>query len=172
MPRVNIAVPMAALSEWQTLLAVEAGASATLTGLVFVAVSINLARILETPGLSGRTAESILQFLQVFFICTAALVPGQPGMALATEILIIAVISGAIQSLGHIRYARSRLGHPRFWLVTRILQTQLAAIPFVIGGIMMFFDVPAAMYWLVPGFAFSFVAGVANAWVLLIEILR
>jgi len=57
---------MPPISEWQTLVAVQAGAAATLTGLVFVAVSINLARILETPGLSGRAAESILHFLQVF----------------------------------------------------------------------------------------------------------
>ena len=56
---------MLPLSEWHTLLAVQAGAAATLTGLVFVAISINLARIIETPGLSGRAGDSILQFLQV-----------------------------------------------------------------------------------------------------------
>jgi modulator of FtsH protease len=67
---------MPPLSEWQTLLAVQAGAAATLTGLVFVAVSINLASILETPGLPSRAAESIVQFLQVFFICTVTLIHG------------------------------------------------------------------------------------------------
>jgi thiol-disulfide isomerase/thioredoxin len=50
---------MLPLSEWQTLLAVHAGASATLTGLVFVAVSINIAKIIEIPGLSGRAGDSI-----------------------------------------------------------------------------------------------------------------
>jgi hypothetical protein len=74
----NLAHPMIPLSEWQTLFAVQAGAAATLTGLVFVAVSINLAKIIEYPGLTARAAESILQFLQVFFICTALLIPGQP----------------------------------------------------------------------------------------------
>ncbi|HEX4308894.1 MAG TPA: hypothetical protein VHZ25_02635 [Acidobacteriaceae bacterium] len=34
---------MPPLNEWNTLLAVQAGAAATLTGLIFVAVSINLA---------------------------------------------------------------------------------------------------------------------------------
>jgi hypothetical protein len=29
-----------------------------------------------------------------------------------------------------------------------------------------------AIYWLVPGFVFSFVAGILSAWVLLVEILR
>ena len=58
---------MPPLSEWHTLLSVQAGAAATLTGLVFVAVSINLARIVETPGLIGRAAESIAHFLQGVF---------------------------------------------------------------------------------------------------------
>ena len=47
---------MAPLTEWQTLVEVQAGASATLTGLVFVAASINLARIIEAPGLPPRAA--------------------------------------------------------------------------------------------------------------------
>jgi hypothetical protein len=49
---------MIPLSEWQTLFAVQAGAAATLTGLVFVAVSINLAKIIVYPGLTARAAES------------------------------------------------------------------------------------------------------------------
>jgi modulator of FtsH protease len=51
------------IAEWSTLLAVEAGAAATLTGLVFVAVSMNAAKIMAFPGLPGRAAESLMQFL-------------------------------------------------------------------------------------------------------------
>lgn len=47
-------VLMIQLADWQTLFAVQAGAAATLTGLGFVAVSINLPRIIETPGPPGR----------------------------------------------------------------------------------------------------------------------
>src|ERR1700733_7792146 len=95
--RATIAIRMAQLNEWNTLLAVQAGAAATLTGLVFVAVSINLAKIIEFPGLPSRAAESIIQFLQVFFICTAALMPRQPLPVLATEILTVSVFSWALQ---------------------------------------------------------------------------
>ena len=49
---------MPPLTEWQSLVEVQAGASATLTGLVFVAASINLARIIEAPGLPSRAALS------------------------------------------------------------------------------------------------------------------
>ena len=69
------------LEDWQNILSVQAECAATLTGLVFVAVSINLAKIIAYPGLPSRAVESILQFLQVFFICTVALVPGQSSLA-------------------------------------------------------------------------------------------
>ena len=90
---------MPPLSEWQTLLSVQASAAATLTGLVFVAVSINLAKIISIPGLPSRAAESIVQFLQVFFICTATLIPRQPITALAAEILAVSLFSWA--AAGH-----------------------------------------------------------------------
>jgi len=169
--RVNIAIFMP-LSEWQNLLTVQAGAAATLTGLVFVAVSINLRRIIEIPGLSGRAGDSILQFLQVFFICTVVLIPRQPYAAIAAEILIIAVVCWIAQVVAHVRYGKARAGHPLIWLVIRIIQTQLASIPFFMAGAYLLCGSPIGLYWLVPGFILSFAAGVASAWVLLIEVLR
>jgi hypothetical protein len=163
---------MLPINEWQALLAVNAGASATFTGLVFVAVSINLTRIISIPGLPGRAVESISQFLQVFFLCTAALIPRQSTTALAVEVLSIGIASWALQIATHIKYARSRSGHPLTWLLARIVQTHLASIPFFVAGIYLSVGSSAGLYWLVPGFVFSFLAGVANAWILLVEILR
>jgi modulator of FtsH protease len=167
-----MALEPVAINEWQTLLSVQAGAAATLTGLVFVAISINLSRILATPSLPARGAESLFQFLQVFFISTVALIPRQAITSLAVEILVIALLSWGLQIAWHIRYAMSRSGHPKVWLIVRIVQTQLASIPFFVAGVCLLTGSAAGFYWLVPGFAFSFIAGVANAWVLLVEILR
>jgi len=47
-------------AEWQSLFVAEAGASAALAGLLFVTISINLARILQGVGLSGRAGEAVL----------------------------------------------------------------------------------------------------------------
>jgi hypothetical protein len=46
---------------WQSLFVAEAGAAAALAGLLPVAVSINLTRILEYPGLSAA-ADVTLSF--------------------------------------------------------------------------------------------------------------
>jgi hypothetical protein len=50
--------------------------------------------------------------------------------------------------------------------------TQLATLPFIIGGALIIIGHPSGLYWLVPGVLASFAAGIQNAWVLLIEILR
>ena len=158
--------------EWQTLFSVQAESAATLTGLVFVAVSINLAKIISTPGLTGRAAETIAQFLQVFFICTEALIPRQTAGALAAEIIAVALLCWALQLTTQIRYARSRSGHPKWWLVVRIVQTQLGSVPLFVAAIYLWSGSSTGLYWLVAGFFLSFLAGIINAWILLIEILR
>jgi len=100
------------MAEWNTPLAVVAGAAATLTGLVFVAVSINLSHVMTFPGLPRRAGESILQFLGIFFIAVVTLVPGQPPWILALEFLVIGLVSWIAQVAGQIRYLKIRAGHP------------------------------------------------------------
>lgn len=158
--------------EWNAFLAVEAGSAATLTGLVFVAVSINLNRIIAITGLPGRAAESILQFLEVFLVATVALIPRQPQWLLADEILVIGAVMWLAQVTGQIRYLRQRAGLPWSWFVYRAVLSQFAAIPFCVARVALLVGAPGALYWLVPGFVFSFVAGIMSAWVLLVEILR
>jgi UDP-N-acetylenolpyruvoylglucosamine reductase len=88
------------IAEWQTYLAVQAGAAATLTGLVSVAVSLNLSKIMAVASLPGRAGESIVQFLGAFFLSSVALIPRQHVTMLAAEILTISVSSWAIQGAG------------------------------------------------------------------------
>jgi hypothetical protein len=44
---------------WSELFVASAGASAALTGLLFVAVSVNIERILEFPGLPERALQMV-----------------------------------------------------------------------------------------------------------------
>jgi hypothetical protein len=160
------------LAEWQVHLAMQASAAATLLGLVFVAASINLSRIVTTDTLPARVVESLVQFVQVLFISMLMTIPRQSFTAIGIEILTVAFLSWAIQMLVFVRYHRARLGNPHLWLTMRIVQTHLAAIPFFIAGIGLLQHEENAVYWLVPGFIFSFVAGLINSWVLLIRVGR
>lgn len=157
-----------AFSEWQGHLSLEASSAATLAGLVFVAASINLARIVTAPGLRGRVIESLLQFLQVFFICLLMTIPRQSFTAMALEVLGVALLSWGVQLMVFLRYRRARLGHPRWWLLLRIAQTHASTIPFLIAAGSLFLRRENALHWLASGFFFSFVTGIMNSLVLLL----
>ena len=83
------AVPMTAtdIAEWNTFFTAQAAAAAALTGLVFVALSINLRQILADPALPGRAGEALLLLVQPVIVALAALIPRQPAHALGGELL-------------------------------------------------------------------------------------
>ena len=60
-------------AEWDSLFLAEAGASAALAGLLFVALSINLERILKGAGLPGRAGEAIMLLLAVLAVARGRL---------------------------------------------------------------------------------------------------
>ena len=85
---------------------------------------------------------------------------------------MIAVLSLIAQLISQTRYARLQPDHPRSWLAIRIILSLAAALPFGFCGFLLLPGLPGAIFGLVLGCIFSFVAGVMGAWVLLIEILR
>ena len=74
---------------WGELFLAEAGASAALGGLLFVALSINLDRIIAIRSLPGAALGAIVLLVAVLMVSTFALVPGQPRWVLGTEVLVV-----------------------------------------------------------------------------------
>jgi hypothetical protein len=155
------------LHEWHDFFVAEAGASAALAGLLFVAVSINLAQILKFSHLPTRAIEALASVLAVLVMSTFALVPGQSPFALGVEIAVTALILWAIQLLGLLNTRRSG-----YETALRLVLNQAPPIPFVIAGILMCIGTPTAMYWMVPGTLLCILSGVYCAWILLVEIQR
>ena len=159
-------------SEWTDLFVATAGASAALAGLVFVAVSINLDRIIGEAGLPDRALETLLLLVSVLLISILSLIPGQSTGALGTELLLVSLTTTiTIARLPTLGLATSFVP-PRSWLWTRWGLRLVGTVPFVIGAASVLLEAGGGLYWIVAGIVFATVGAVANAWVLLVEILR
>jgi modulator of FtsH protease len=159
-----------ATTGWENFFVAEAGAAAALTGLIFVAVSINLSKILASAWLPGRAFETLIVLLGVLLVSTAGLVP-QPPTALGLEIAVIGGLVWLMSTVDQMRLLHVSEAR-RWWILSRTILSQLATVPFVIGGISLCLRAGGGLYWVFAAVIWSFIAGVMNGWVLLVEILR
>jgi hypothetical protein len=158
--------------EWVEFGVALAGAAAVLAGLVFVAVSINLEKVLEIHGLPGRAGESIVMFTGVLILSISLLLPGQSTTALGVEL----VVGGALLMTLLVLIALPGLNRPTrqplSWRITRIVLALAASVPVILAGISLLAERGGGLYWLAAAFVLALAAGIGNAWVLLVEVVR
>ncbi len=163
-----------ALRTWSDFFVAVAGAAAALTGLLFVAVSISLGRIVASRHLPERALETLSFFGAVLFVALFGLVPGQPMRVLGGEILATGLCAWLAAVRPQLRAQRDPdlEASARRWLWLRALGAQVASVPFIVGGALLLAGDARGIFGVVPGAMGSFIAGAFNAWVLLVEIQR
>jgi hypothetical protein len=77
---------MTSSADWQNVAVMTGGASGALTGLLFVAVSLNASRIAGHQGLRASAAQTLVLFLAPLVMATVLLVPGQADWVLGAEV--------------------------------------------------------------------------------------
>lgn len=160
------------VAAWDGFAAALAGASAVLAGLVFVAVSINIKRILSVPRLPGRAGESVILFLGTLCECALVLIPNQPVMALGIELVIAGILALAVLGALVLPALTVRTRQPLSWQVTRVIAGLTATGPVILAGCSLIGWIPGGLYWLAAGVLCALIAASANAWVLLVEVVR
>jgi modulator of FtsH protease len=167
------------MAVWQTFFSTAAEAAAALVGLIFVALSVNIAQILKYSHLPARAAAAMGALMLILVASLAVLAP-QPIQWLGGEVLAFAAMALALQvesarssRRAHATFHRpthesSRLREP----VIAVVAAQAQIVPFIVGGVMLAVGWPAGLGWLAGGSISVFILAVVNAWVLLVEILR
>ena len=165
------------MNAWHDFFLAQAAATATLTGLVFVGVSINLQKIVSDPrsGLAGRAGEALILLVAALTVSVLVLVPGQGAGVLGAELLVVGLAAWgwivAIQ-LPRLREWGTMRADLRVSFVVRVVVGQVATLALVIAGVAVLSVGPGGLYWLMAGTVFSILAALFEAWVLLVEINR
>jgi hypothetical protein len=159
------------MENWHDFLVAEAGAGAALAGLVFVAISINLTKVLENRAVSGRALEALTELLSLLLAALVALVPGQGDVALGIELLLLGGVFWA--AVSRVAFGGANAGGAtRGQHVFRQIMSQLATLPLACAGASLLGAFGGGLYWLAASAVFAISAGMIGAWVLLVEILR
>jgi modulator of FtsH protease len=159
------------LDTWHDFFAAQAAAGAALAGLVFVAISINLQRVLAYRAVSGRAVEALVLLVSLLIVGLLALIPEQGEIALGIELIVFGLFLSGVLIRGNAR-AETAGGATRGQHLLRIVLGQLAALPIVIAGISLITGDGGGLYWIAVATVAGIFAGMIGAWVLLVEILR
>jgi hypothetical protein len=153
------------------------GACAALVGLLFVALSINVAQILKYPWLPARGGQTLIVLTGALLEASLMLLPDismKPvclvliGCALIVWSLSLRLVLNFVCGLNE----QQQIVVPRDWTYGYFGLAQIATLPAVVGALFLYFGNLAGYYWIAGGLLAIFVFALLNSWILLIEILR
>ena len=160
------------MNGWNDLFVATAGASATLAGLIFVGLSINLDKLVGMSAVLLRAAAALALLMSVLGISILLLIPEQSTRNAGIEVLGVTIAVGAIVGLLSERSVR-RSGPEFRGNALALSGLRISAlIPLLASGILLIANHPNGMDLLVPGFLMAFVVSLVEAWVVLVEIAR
>jgi len=159
------------LASWKDFFIATSGASAAFAGLLFVGLSINLARIIALPGIADRAGGTLILLGGVLIASVLGLVP-QPSSAFGIELLCVGSIVWIVATTLDAQAIRHHYYDTTYHGFQRVLFSQLATLPLIIGAALFLMHTGGGLYWMIPALIVPLLVSMFNAWVLLVEILR
>src|ERR1700722_9964126 len=160
------------MARWEAFFAAQLAAAATLAGLLFVGVSLNLAKILGTRSLAGRALSGFYLLLANLIVASLMLIPDQPTTAIGLEILLVGLLLWGMISRLDVLAIRSSTAEYRRYFVRHFFLFQLAVIPYLVAGVLVLTGAHGGLYWLPRAMVISLFVASTEARFRLVEINR
>lgn len=155
--------------QWHDFFIIVGGATAALTGLVFVAMSINLHIITSDPTHKNRAIGTLTGFTAIFLICSLALIGNQNHLSIGIEWLIISAVATFIYIRGYILAVKTG-GSEKSLSIGRTIGGSACYAAQIIGSILLIFGHISGLYIASIAMVASFTSLISGAWLLLMGI--
>ena len=169
------------LPGWENFAVISGSAAGALTGLLFVAVSLNRDRIVGHAALRSEAGQTLVLFLLALLLSLLLVIPGTSPRLLGIVLVVLAVVSGAILIIigrGKDDAARGRAGEAAADHAGEAAEDRLARLLDTVSPnltAMLCITVSGCLeiagdnglYWLAAAVVLALGSGVINAWLFL-----
>ncbi|HMG72768.1 MAG TPA: hypothetical protein VK582_04650 [Pyrinomonadaceae bacterium] len=154
---------------WRDFFVMVGGGAAALSGLVFVAMSLNLESVVGDATHRNRAIGTLAGFTYSFILCGFALM-GHPGnVALGIEWLVLSGIAGFVYVRGYIR-ASSGGGSRNALSLARTVFGTACYLAQIAGSVLLIDGYGIGIYLAGGGMMLFFASLISGAWLLLVGI--
>jgi hypothetical protein len=153
--------------EWHDFFIMVGGASAALTGLVFVALSLNVDVVMRDATHRHRSIGTLANFAGIFVVCALALMGGQTHVAIGAEWLVVSSIAGAVYVNGYVR-ARVAGGSVTTLSLLRTMSGTATYVAQMVGSVVLLLGATAGLYIAAVAMVLLAAYSVSGAWLLLV----
>jgi hypothetical protein len=157
------------IDQWQNFFVMVGGGAAALTGLVFIAMSINLSIITQDATHKNRAIATLTGFTAVFMICGFALIGNQDYLWIGVEWLVVSLVP----TITYIRvYIRAKkMGRSSVGLsIGRFIVGTTCYVAQIIGSVLLISGYTAGLYVASIAMVLSFAFFISGAWLLIIGV--
>ena len=151
-------------SQWNDFFILVGTGAVTLTGLVFVAMSLNLKAIAIDATHRYRAINTLTGLALVFLRCSLVLMGAQNHHSIGAELLLVSAISAAAFGKGYIRAIRMSIG----LRLSRIVGGSLVHLAEMIGAVVFFLGYLPGLYIAALAMVTSACYMITAAWLLVI----
>ena len=155
--------------QWHDFFVMVGGGAAALTGLVFVAMTLNLETITKDATHRYRAIGTLVGFTAVFIMCALALMGVERYQAVGAEWLVVATIAGVIYVYGYVEAIRSG-GSSAGLHGYRVVAGTTCYLAQIIGSLFLLLGHSAGLYTAAAAMVIYFALLISGAWLLIVGV--
>lgn len=154
---------------WHDFFIMVGGSTASLTGLVFVAMSLNLEAVVGDATHRNRAVGTLAGFTAVFILCGLALIGKQNNISIGIEWLVISSMTAYVYINGYVQAVKGG-GSPSGLSLPRMTFGVVCYLAQIAGSVLLMLGYICGLYIAAGAMMIFFASLISGAWLLLVGI--